>query len=249
MQVEVKQIIKYIEDYLKVKDFEDHCVNGLQIEGVPTVSKIVTGVSLSQKLIGEAVKRNAKMIIVHHGIFGKHIPSPLQLKGVFKNRIKTLLENDINFAGFHLPLDAHPQIGNNASLCKLLGIKNIKPFTVGFIGDLAKEMKFSDFAELVNKKLATKSYVIAAGQKNIKRVGVISGGASRDYIKAKELGADTYLCGDICESVVEAVKENKMNFINAGHYNTEKLGIQNIGKLIAKKFGVKVEFVDIPNEI
>ncbi len=249
MQIEVKEIIKYLEDYLKVKDFEDYCANGLQVEGALKVSKIITGVSLSQKLIETAIKKKAKMIIAHHGIFNKEIPLPFQLKGVMRNRIKLLLENDINLAGFHLPLDAHPVVGNNACLCKLLGIKNIEPFYVGFVGDLAEPMKFSDFAELVNRKLQTNSYVMPAGSKIIKRVGIISGGAAREFAQAKEKGADTYMCGDICESVVRDVEEAKINFINAGHYNTEKLGIQNLGGLVEKKFKIKVEFIDIPNDV
>ncbi len=249
MQVEVKEIIKYLEDYLKVKDFEDCCTNGLQVEGAPKVSKIIIGVSLSQKLIETAVKKKAKMIMVHHGIFDKNIPTPFQLKGVIRNRLKLLLENNINLAGFHLPLDAHPVIGNNASLCELLGIKNIKPFYVGFVGDLTEPMKFGDFVELVNKKLETNSYIIPAGPKTVKRVGIVSGGASREYVQAKEQGADTYICGDICESVVRSVEEDKINYINAGHYNTEKLGIRNLGGLVAKKFGVKAEFIDVPNDV
>ncbi len=249
MQIEVKEIIKYSEDYLKVKDFEDSCANGLQIEGAPKTNKIITGVSLSQKLIEIAVKKKAKMIMVHHGVFNKHLPVPFRLKGVIRNRIKLLLENDINLAGFHLPLDAHPVIGNNASLCELLGIKNIEPFHVGFVGDLAEPVKFGDFVDLVNKKLGVNSYIISAGPNIIKRVGIVSGGASREFTQAQEKGADTYMCGDICESVVWGVEEAKINYINAGHYNTEKLGIQNLGELVEKKFKIKVEFIDIPNDI
>lgn len=249
MQVEVKEIIKYLEDYLKVKDFEDSCTNGLQVEGALKISKIITGVSLSKELIETAIKKKTKMIMVHHGIFDKNIPSHFQLKGVVKDRLKLLLENNINLVGFHLPLDAHSKIGNNASLCNLLEIKNIKSFYVGFVGDLARPIKFNDFVEIVNKKLDTTSYIIPAGSKIIKRVGIVSGGASREYTQAKEKGADTYLCGDICESVVRSVEEDKINYINAGHYNTEKLGIQNLGELVEKKFKIKVEFIDIPNEV
>lgn len=249
MLVEVKEIIKYLEDYLKVKDFEDSCANGLQVEGAPKVNKIITGVSLSQKLIETAIKKKAKMIMVHHGVFNKNLPSPFQLKGVIRNRLKLLLENNINLAGFHLPLDAHPIIGNNAGLCKLLGIKNIEPVYVGFAGDLAEPMKFSDFVVLVNKKLETNSRIMPAGPRIIKRVGVISGGAARNFAQAKEAGADTYMCGDICESVVREVEEAGINYINAGHYNTEKLGIQNLGELVEKKFKIKVEFIDIPNDV
>lgn len=249
MQVETKKIIKFCENYLKVKNFEDYCVNGLQVEGAPKVSKIITGVSLSERLIKSAVKKGAKMIIVHHGIFGNQIDKPPQIRGVIRNRLKLLLENNINLLGFHLPLDAHPVIGNNISLCNLLNIQKTKPFDIGFIGELRQALKFSDLVNLVNSKLETNSYVIAAGPKNVKRIGVISGGASPDFKQAVELGADAYLCGDVREEVVEAVKEAGINFINAGHYNTEKSGVRNLGNLIAKKLNIKVEFIDIPCDV
>ena len=243
------KIVKFCEDYLNVKDFTDYCVNGLQVEGAEKIDKIVVGVSFSKKLIEATIKAKAQMLIVHHGLFGKLMNQPPQIKGFVKNRLKLLLENNINLCGFHLPLDAHMTIGNNASLCELLGVGKIKPFYVGFIGDLENQMPFSQFARLVEKKLATKIYSIAAGPKTVKKIGVVSGGAASEFILAAELGADVYLCGDIKESVVEAVKESQINFINAGHYNTERLGIQNLGNLLAKKFKVKVEFIDVPCEI
>lgn len=255
MIVETKKIVKFCEDYLKVKDFKDYCVNGLQIEGTPKVGRIIIGVSLSKKLIEIAIKKRAKMIIVHHGIFLSDIPSPMQLKGVIRDRIKLLLENNINLLGFHLPLDSHPIIGNNISLLKLLGLKKVDAINtpdygeIGFIGEALERLNFKEFTELVKNKLDTEPYLIAAGPKIIKKVGIISGGASPDFESAKELGADTYLCGDVKESVVRAVEEAKINFINAGHYNTEKLGIQNLGDLISKKFNIKVEFIDIKCDI
>lgn len=243
------KIIAFCKDYLKVDKFEDYCTNGLQVEGKKEINKIVTGVTFSEKLIKEAIKKKADMIIVHHGLFGDQIGKQPVIKGFIAGRLKLLLSKDINLAGYHLPLDAHPLIGNNAGLCRLLGIRNLKPFDVGFIGVLSRPMEFRQFVSLVDKKLQTKSYAISAGKKFIKSVGVISGGSSPDFKKAAELGADTYIAGDIRESVVEAINEIGINFINAGHYNTEKLGIQNLGNLIAKKFKVKVEFIDIPCEI
>lgn len=248
-QIKRNKIVEFCEDYLKVKDFTDYCVNGLQVEGAEEVNKIVTGVSISKQLIKSAINKKAQMIIVHHGIFGNQVGKPPKFTGYLKNRLKLILENNINLCGFHLPLDAHPAIGNNISLCKLLGVIKIKPFNVGFIGELKKETDFKNFSDLIDKKLNTQSCVIAAGPKKIKRIAVISGGSSPDFKSAAELGADTYLCGDIREEVVRAVEEIGVNFINAGHYNTEKLGIQNLGNLLARKFGVKVEFVDVPCDV
>lgn len=249
MKVERNKIVKFCEEYLKVKDFEDYCVNGLQVEGKSEVKKIVTGVSISQKLIEQAISKKADMIMVHHGIFINPISSPPRIKGFIKDRLKMLLENDLNLLGFHLPLDAHPEIGNNFSLCKLLGIKNAKPFYVGCIGETDGKINIDDFIKKVENKLDTKTYAIKAGRKLVEKVGIISGGASPDFKNAKEEGADTYICGDVREEVVRAVEESEINFINAGHYNTEKLGIKNLGELIAKEFDIDVEFVDIPCDV
>jgi len=249
MEVQTKKIINFCEEYLKVKDFSDGCVNGLQVEGVSEVEKIIVGVSISEKLIREAIKRKAQMIIVHHGFFTNSISTPPIFKNYLKTRLKLLLENNINLAGFHLPLDAHPVIGNNISLCKLLGIKNVKPYDAGFVGELSKEMKFGEFVKMVDKKLSVKSYTISAKSGRVKKVGIISGGADGDFEITKELGADTFVTGAINEWNVRSIEEMDLNFINAGHYNTEKLGVINLGNLIAKKFKVKCEFVDVANEI
>lgn len=248
------KIVKFCEEYLKVKNFTDFCINGLQVEGKKEVNKIITGVSWSKKLIEVAIKKRAQMIMVHHGLFGDYVMADRisklpQIKGVGRGRLKLLLEHDINLCGFHLPLDAHPVIGNNISLCKLLGVAKAVAVDIGFVGELKQAMNLKDFIDMVNAKLTINSYVIAAGPKKVKKVGIISGGSGSDYDKAVELGADIYITGEIRESIVRAVEEAKINFINAGHYNTEKLGIQNLGNLVAKKFRVKVEFVDVPNEV
>jgi dinuclear metal center YbgI/SA1388 family protein len=249
MSVERNKIIKFCTDYLQVEKFSDYCVNGLQVEGAPKVSRIIIGVSLSEKLIKVAIKKKAQMIIVHHGIFKDKTDQPPSFQGVLAKRLKLLLANNINLAGFHLPLDAHPIIGNNISLCKIFGVKNPQPFDLGFIGALERKTEFKEFAKIVAQKLNTKTYIIPAGPRYVSKIGIISGGASDHFPAALAAGADTYLCGDVREEVVEAVKEMKINFINAGHYNTEKIGIKNLGDLVAKKFKVKVEFIDISCEI
>jgi len=250
MKVSRKKIVGFCEEYLKVGKFEDHCVNGLQVQGAEQVGKIITGVSLSRKLIEAALSKNAQMIMVHHGLFDSQVKKPPRITGFLKDRLRLLLENDLNLCGFHLPLDAHPKIGNNISLCRLLGVeKDRRPYDIGFIGGLKNEMSFAGFVGLVNKKLGVRAYALNAGPKRVKRVAVVSGGASPWFQGAVEAGADTFLCGEIQEPVVRAAEELEANFISAGHYNTEKLGIQNLGKLLAGKFKVEVVFVDIPCEI
>src|SRR6056297_1096696 len=190
------EIIKYCREYLQVGEFEDYCVNGLQVEGKPEIKKIITGVSLSQKLIREVIREKGDMLMVHHGIFGKEIGATPRIEGYVKGRIKLLLENEINLAGFHLPLDAHPEIGNNISLAKNLGLKNLKSFGIGFIGEPEKEMKFNDLAEFFNNKYSFNSFIISAGPETIKKVGIVSGGAADDFKEALKNGADTFVTGE-----------------------------------------------------
>ncbi|MFA7171633.1 MAG: Nif3-like dinuclear metal center hexameric protein [Candidatus Paceibacterota bacterium] len=249
MSVKRDKIIEFCNEYLKVKDFDDGCFNGLQVEGKEDVSKIVTGVSLSRVLIKRALENQADMIMVHHGFFKSDIPNPFCLKGVQKNRVKALLENDISLVGYHLPLDAHPTIGNNISLMKMFGLTKTKPFSVGFIGELEKEMDFEEFKKKVEVQLCTHSFAMAAGRKKVKEVAIVSGGDSPEFEEAFLSGADVFISGDIREDVVRKIEEVGINFINAGHYNTEKDGIKNLGNLVAKKFKIEVEFVDVPNEV
>lgn len=255
MQVDIRKIEKYCAEYLHTAKFKDFCHNGLQVEGASKAGSMISGVSFSKKLVEAAIKKKAKIIIVHHGIFKDQISALPRIHGIIRQRLKLLLENNINLFGFHLPLDAHPVIGNNISLLKLFGLKKkeviISPDygEIGFIGEFDQSVKFVDFIKIVNEKLETNAYTIPAGPTKIKTVGIISGGASPEFEIAADMGADTYICGDVRESVVRAVEEKGINFINAWHYNTEKLGVQNLGKLIAKKFNIKHEFIDIPCDI
>ncbi len=244
------RIIQFCENYLSVSQFQDGCKNGLQVEGKEEVKKIVTGVSLSQQLINKALEREADMIMVHHGLNNSNLmEEEVQIKGFVKDRLKKILSHDLNLAGFHLPLDAHPEIGNNISLAKEFGLKNLSALDIGFVGELDKPMKFSEFASLVADRLKGEVYTIASGPERSHKVAVISGGASPMFGRAAEKGADTYITGDVREGVVRAIEETGINFINAWHYNTEKLGIYNLGNLVAREFDIEVEFVDVPCEI
>ncbi len=253
--VKRNEIVEFCNEYLKADTFNDYCHNGLQIEGRENISKIVIGVSLSRQFIEKAIDEEADMIIVHHGLFKNQLGDPPRIVGIFKERIKLLMEHDINLCGYHLPLDAHPEIGNNISLARLLELRNLEHLNspyygeIGYIGDLKENMKFIDFVAYVNTMLNTQSYILAAGHELVKKVGIISGGSSIEYSEAYKQGADTFITGDIKENIVREVEEIGMNFINAGHYNTEKLGIQNLGKLVSERFNVEMKFIDIPCEV
>lgn len=242
-------IVDFCCEYLDCKSFSDYCVNGLQVEGAKNVNKIICGVSISEKLIDHAITTKANLILVHHGIFINMIGNPPKIDGYVKIRLKKLLENDISLVGFHLPLDAHPKIGNNAAICKLLGINKLEKYDVGFVGNLSKTIHADDFVEIVDKKLGVKSTVVGCLDNTIKRVGVMSGGGARWFLGAYQMGAQAYITGELNEDVVRASEELGVTLIGAGHYNTEKLGIQNLAKLVTKEFGVNSEFFDVPCNI
>lgn len=243
------EIIQYINELLNNSEFEDDSVNGLQVEGKAEIERIVLGVSCSERLFQAAVERQADLIIVHHGLFWKQSPSPYILTGIFRNRIALLIKNDINLAAYHLPLDAHVELGNNAQIVKRLQIEPIKPVEVGFLGRLRVPLSLKKLVDMINKELQTKSQVFSYGSPDVHRVLVLSGGTSRYYQLALENDADTFIGGDMRENVVRELEEVGLNFIDAGHYNTEKFGVQALGDKLKQEFAVNCEFIDIPNPV
>ena len=244
-----KEILEYCAAALNTVDFDDYCVNGLQVDGKDEVQKIVIGVSASERFFNEAIRAGADMILVHHGVFWKNSPNPMHITGMFYRRLKILMDNNVSLAGFHLPLDAHAELGNNAGLIRKLGMRLGEPVEVGFMGHLPEKEPFDVFVARVNEKLDTSAQVFPYGPAEVQNVLVISGGSSASYPKALTNGADTFLCGDVRENFVREFEEVGLNFINAGHYNTEKLGIQALGARLADTFDVTVEFIDIPNPV
>ena len=218
--------------------------NGLQVEGVNEVRKIVFGVSANMSLFDKAVKKGAQMIIVHHGLLWGH---EQKLTGVFGARIRFLIKNDLNLVAYHLPLDKHPTLGNNVGLAKLLGLKNLKPFgtykglKIGFKGNFAKTKSFDSILKALGGE------GLNFGPKQIKTVAIVSGGAHDMLEEAIQEKADLYICGSRDEYVQELAREGKINFIAMGHYNSEKLGILALKKYIEKKYKVSTEFIDIKN--
>ena len=241
-------IIKFIDDYLHIDDYEDVCKNGLQVEGRDSINKIILGVSANLDLIRTASRKKADMVIVHHGLFWQKRFG--EITGINRPRLKRLLKNDINLLVYHLPLDAHPIIGNNISIIKALNLVPIKKIDIGYIGKYDKPKNRKTFLRLINEKLETDSYEVFYGPKEVKNVAILSGGGSKHYEMAISEGVDTFITGDIKEFIPAIAKETKTNFINAWHHNTEKFGIINLGKLLKNEFkNLEIEFVNIPNEV
>ncbi len=243
------EIVQYINELLNIAEFQDDSFNGLQVEGKAEIEKIVLGVSISERLFQAAIGEQADMIIVHHGMFWKNAPSPYLITGILRNRIALLIKNDINLVAYHLPLDAHAELGNNAQIMKRLSIETIKPVDVGFLGRLKNKLSFEKFVKIVNNELDTEAQVFAFGSPDVHRVLVLSGGSSRFYQLALDNDADTFIGGDMRENLVRELEEVGLNFIHAGHYNTEKFGVQALCVKLNQEFCIPCKFIDIPNPI
>lgn len=237
-----RKIVKDLNTLLQVDLTPEQ--NGLQVEGAKEVSKIIFGVSANMALFEAAVKERAQMLIVHHGLLWGH---EQKLTGIFGARIRFLIKNDLNLVAYHLPLDKHPTLGNNAGLSKMLGLKNLKPFgtykgiKIGFKGTLAKAKSFDNILKLLGGE------GLNFGPKDIKTVAIVSGGAHDMLNEAITERADLYICGSRDEYVQELAREGKINFIAMGHYNSEKLGILALKNYIDKKYKVSTKFIDIKN--
>ena len=250
--MEQQQLTDYLSNFLQIGDFKDMCPNGLQVSGSDTIDHIVTGVSASVELFEQAVELKADTVIVHHGIIWD-FARPLY-QGGHRERLRILLQNNINLYAFHLPLDAHPDIGNNAELGKALSLHDMKPFgdyrgqIIGMRGDISP-IEASTFFTKVENIVGQKAVVFPYGPEKIEHVGVMSGGAQKEISQAVNAGLDVYLTGEVSEHIMHYAKEEKIHFISAGHYATERFGIRALGDHLVQQHRLKVSFIDIPNPV
>jgi len=253
MSVKLNDLIAYIAQRLEPGQFKDYCPNGLQVEGRGEVGKIISGVTASQALIDAAIEQQADAVLVHHGFFWKGENSCIT--GIKKRRIKALLDNDISLLAYHLPLDAHPEIGNNAQLGKLLGIDGFaglevgNPRSIGNTGELPVAMNAESFAEQIEKVLKRKPLLITGGDHQIKTIGWCTGGAQGYIEKAVELGLDAFVSGEVSEPTFHSAKENGIHYFAAGHHATERYGVKALGEELAQQFDLQHQFIDIDNPV
>ena len=251
MSLSNKELRLYLDGLLKVHEINDFCPNGLQVEGKPQLKKIVTGVTASQALIDEAVKRNADAILVHHGYFWKGEAQPIV--GMKKRRIKSILDNDLNLFAYHLPLDVHPEYGNNRQLAKLLNLENIsavsgvKPTGVVMKGELPSPMTADEVAALLSKKLNRHVLCEDKSGSLLSTLAWCTGGGQGYIETAVEIGVDGFITGEVSEQTIHTAREMDVAFFAAGHHATERYGIKALGEHLKEHFSVDVEFVDIDN--
>jgi dinuclear metal center YbgI/SA1388 family protein len=240
----------YLDQYLEVSRFRDYCPNGLQVEGRATVERIVTGVTASVELLKAAISAQADAVLVHHGYFWRG--EDARIVGVRRSRIALLIEHDLNLYAFHLPLDAHPDVGNNAALARTLGFAVSGRFgeqDLGFYGELQDDVTLAALAARIEERLGRQPLVIGDDSRPVRRIAWCTGAAQGYLEDALRLGVDAYLSGEISEQTVHLARESGVAFIAAGHHATERYGVQALGAHLAQRFGIEHRFVDIPNPV
>ena len=248
---DLKELTLYTNQYLRISEFSDYCPNGLQVEGSAEIQKIASGVTASLALIEEAIAWGADALLVHHGYFWKG--ERPEVIGMKKRRLAALLKADISLLAYHLPLDAHPSVGNNAQLAKLLEISKLEPLqpekhiSIGNVGLLTKPTSFKDFIQACEKSLGRASTYIDSGPEQVQRIALCTGAAQSMIDDAVACEADVYLTGEISEQTVHIARECGLNFISAGHHATERYGVQALGKHLSEHFDLAHQFFDINN--
>jgi dinuclear metal center YbgI/SA1388 family protein len=247
-------IITALDERLSPGDFQDLGPNGLQVPGAGEVSKVVTGVSAQRALIERAVSEQAQLVLVHHGLFWDFMPTGLT--PVLAERLRPLFKHDVALAAYHLPLDAHPEIGNNAILAERLGCERHEPFgtyraqAIGRAGTFAGEgIPAADLFARVREVTARVPTVFDAGPERVRRIGIVSGAGADTLPEAIALGLDALLTGEPREHVMADAREAGIHFIAAGHYATETFGVRALGDWLAGRFGIEHVWVDIPNPV
>jgi dinuclear metal center YbgI/SA1388 family protein len=247
-------LISELDRLLEPGRFEDYCPNGLQVPGRMHVRAVASGVSASVELFELAAARDADLLIVHHGLFWGR--GPASIDAAMKRRLKLLFDADISLAAYHLPLDAHPVLGNNALIARALKADRSQPFAlhegepIGVIAQLPGDgLTAGQLFAQVEAITARAPLVLDSGSERVRRVAIVSGAGSAYLADAVALGADAFITGEPAERVLAEAREAPIHFIAAGHYATETFGIKRLGEHLAEHFDVEHHFLDVPNPI
>ena len=248
--VKLTELTRYCDDLLEIDRFHDYCPNGLQVEGKAEIEHIVSGVTACQALIDAAVDQQADAILVHHGYFWRG--EDARVIGIKRQRLQALLQAGISLLAYHLPLDAHPVLGNNAQLARQLGLNIEGQFgpeqpPIGLYGTLTNATPAAEFLDTIAQQLERQPLHIPGEVKAIQKVAWCTGGA-QSYIQAAiELGVDAFISGEISEQTTHIARESGLHYIAAGHHATERYGPRALGQHLADHFAIKNTFIDIDN--
>lgn len=244
------ELENYLNQLLEISSFKDYCPNGIQVEGRNSIRKIVTGVTASLDLLNAAVAQEADAVIVHHGYFWRG--ENACITGMKGRRIALLIQHEINLFAYHLPLDCHPELGNNAQLACRLGFIEQDRFgeqNIAVRGKLREAIPLSALSEKIAQTLTREPLIIGDPGQSVKSVAWCTGAAQGYFEAAIAQGVDAYITGEISEQTVHLARESGVAFIAAGHHATERYGVQALGEHLAEKFGIQHQFVDIDNPV
>ena len=247
-------IVAALDERLRPQDFQDLGPNGLQVPGADDIGKVVTGVSAQRELVERAIAEGAQLVLVHHGLFWDFLPTGLT--PMLAERLRPLFKHDVALAAYHLPLDAHPEVGNNALLAERLGCERHEPFgtyrgqAIGRAGTFPGDgIPAADLFARVREVTARVPTVFDAGPERVRRIGIVSGAGADSLPEAIALGLDAFLTGEPREHVMADAREAGIHFIAGGHYATETFGVRALGDWLAERFGIEHVWVDIPNPV
>ena len=251
MPVDLTELVQHLDECLQPARFQDYCPNGLQVEGRPQVVRIASGVTANQALIDEAVAWRADAILVHHGYFWKG--EATEVVGMKRRRLAALLGNDISLLAYHLPLDAHPEMGNNACFGRLMGVPRgapVEPDSLVCVGMLSEAINIAEMAARLEQITGRPPVFIGGGESDRVQKIAWCTGAAQSYIDlAVQSGADLYVTGEVSEQTVHTAREEGIHFFAAGHHATERYGVQAVGEYLAEKYGIEHRFIDIDNPV
>lgn len=253
MSVDLQTLDRDLKALLRPEQFNDYCPNGLQVQGRAEVGRIVTGVTACRALIEAAVANGADLLLVHHGYFWRG--EDPTLTGLRRERIRALLHHDLSLMAYHLPLDVHPELGNNAQLGQRLGMRICGGFgkagnqVLGLVGEPEAPLSGSALAERLTRALNRDPQHIDPGPRPIRRIGWCTGAAQGQIEAAIAEGVDAYISGEISEPTVHIAREAGIHYFAAGHHATERYGVQAVGAWLAQRHGLTHTFVDIDNPV
>ena len=242
------EILTYANELLDLEAYPDYGPMGMQVEGAPEVSKLACAVSASLELFERVAESRAELLIVHHGLIWDG--DPRVVAGPLRSRLKALLDADITLAAYHLALDAHAEVGNNALVARELGVEPERQFAgIGWGGSLAEPVGIEDFTGRVREALGAEPVVFAHGPERIERAAVVTGGAAKYVADAARDGYDLFLTGEPAEPTLHTAREVGIHFVAGGHYATERLGVQALAKRLAEQFQLEWDFIELPNPV
>ena len=240
-----------LDELLKPEGFKDYCPNGLQVEGRNEITTLVCGVTANQALLDLAVAEQADAILVHHGWFWRGESGAVT--GIKRQRLKTLLINDINLYAYHLPLDAHPVLGNNAGLAKAAGWTQTGVFgeqSLGCLGTPRVDATVASIAADLEQALGRPPFVLAESMAQpIRRLAWCTGGAQSYFEAAIQAGADAFVTGEVSEPMVHLARETGVAYLAAGHHATERFGMQALGQALAERLGIRVRYLEVDSPV